>query len=522
MTNKFRYSILCLIAIGASFLFFNIDKKYYWYDETFTSLRISGYRESEIVKQVATGQILTPQDLQRFQQPTPEKTLFDTVQGLAAEEPQLTPLYFILARFWGQTFGYSIASIRSLSAIFSLLIFPSIYWLCLELFSSSVTGWLAAGLIAVSPFHVLYAQEARPYSLWTVTILVSTAAFLRSIKLQKKRWWGVYILSLIIGLYSHLLTALVAITHAIYMLVIEKCRWTKNLKMFGLSLVIAGISFLPWIISILISRKTVVQRLQWIDRPITVQSLGINWVKNIAAGYFDINTNSSSPKIYLIPSALIILAILALVGYAFYFLIRHTPIRVWLLVVALVGVTGMAIILPDLTFGGIRSTKARYLIPCYLGIRLAVSYFLAYKIFDRSSAASQIQGKLITLTLIFLGLISCGVSAGADTWWIKEWGQSNPEIARKINQSQRPLVVSNLSNSSYGNLVSLSYLVDPKVRFQLVINPNIPQIPPEFSDIFIYTATVRPESEVERTMNFPVQPLYIDRNQEVWLWKPKK
>ena len=39
------------------------------------------------------------------------------------------------------------------------------YWLCLELFESSVTAWLAVAIIAISPFQIVYAQEARPYSL---------------------------------------------------------------------------------------------------------------------------------------------------------------------------------------------------------------------------------------------------------------------------------------------------------------------------------------------------------------------
>lgn len=521
MTNKLKLFILCLIAIGVFFLFFNIDKKYYWYDETFTSLRISGYSESEVFAELAPGQILTSQDLQRYQHLTPEKTLLDTVGGLAAEEPQLTPLYFVLARFWVQTFGYSIATIRSLSAIISLLIFPSLYWLCLELFQSSVTGWLSIGLIAVSPFHVLYAQEARPYSLWTVTILVSTAALLRAIRVQKKRWWGIYILSLILGLYTHLLTALVAISHIIYVGVTEKCRWTKTLKSFTLSLVISAISFLPWIVSITLNSKTISQRLGWSDNSIKFVSLAANWVKNIAAGYFDINANISSPKTYLIPSATIALAILALVAYSFYFLIRHTPIRIWLLIVTLVGVTGITIIMPDLILGGIRSTKARYLIPCYLGIRLAVSYYLAYKIFSRNYQASKIKAQLITVSLVFLGLISCAVSSNAEAWWIKEWGEPNPKIVKIINQTQHPLVVSNLLDSSYGNLVSLSYLLEPKVRFYLITNTKIPQIPSGFSDIFIYTAINMPQSEVERKINFPLKPLYRDRHQYVWLWKPK-
>jgi uncharacterized membrane protein len=47
------------------------------------------------------GKTISVEDLQRkYQQINPEKTWLDTVKGLATEEPQLSPLYFILARFW--------------------------------------------------------------------------------------------------------------------------------------------------------------------------------------------------------------------------------------------------------------------------------------------------------------------------------------------------------------------------------------------------------------------------------------
>ncbi len=68
---------------------------------------------------------------------------------------------------------------RSLPAIISLLAFPCIHWLCLELFEESITGSVAIAVIAVSPFHLAYAQEARQYSLWVLITLLSSEALLR-------------------------------------------------------------------------------------------------------------------------------------------------------------------------------------------------------------------------------------------------------------------------------------------------------------------------------------------------------
>ena len=137
----------------------------------------------------------------------------DTVKGLATEEPQLSPLYFILARFWVQSLGPQVVAVRSLSAWISLLVFPRVYWLCWELFRSASLGGMAVTIVAVGPFHVLYAQEARPYIMFAVLVLLSNAILLRAIALQNfpttsklsKAVWSIYAIALTLGLYSSLL-----------------------------------------------------------------------------------------------------------------------------------------------------------------------------------------------------------------------------------------------------------------------------------------------------------------------------
>ena len=164
-----------------------------------------------MVQQDFQGKTISVQDLQRkYQQINPEKTWWDTVKGLATEEPQLSPLYFILARFWVQLFGPQVATVRSLSALISLLVFPRVYWLCWELFRSASVGCMAVTIVAVGPFHVLYAQEARPYMMFAVVVLLSNAILLRAIAIQNspatsklsKAVWSIYAIALSLGLYS--------------------------------------------------------------------------------------------------------------------------------------------------------------------------------------------------------------------------------------------------------------------------------------------------------------------------------
>ncbi|WP_198648936.1 glycosyltransferase family 39 protein, partial [Cyanothece sp. BG0011] len=112
-----------------------------------------------------------------------------TIYGLAKEEAQLPPLYFLLVKLWVSLFGNSVTVTRSLSAILSIISCLVLYLLCKELFELNIVAWLAMALLAVSPFYVIYSQEARPYSLWLLTSLWSNWMLLRSLRLKNKWNW---------------------------------------------------------------------------------------------------------------------------------------------------------------------------------------------------------------------------------------------------------------------------------------------------------------------------------------------
>ncbi len=96
------------------------------------------------------------------------------------------------------------------------------YWLCLELFNDKLTPWIATGLMAVSPFHLLYAQEARQYSLLTLMVLISSVTLLRAVRINNLSNWIAYTLTIIIGLYIHLFFILVPLGYSIYMLIVTR------------------------------------------------------------------------------------------------------------------------------------------------------------------------------------------------------------------------------------------------------------------------------------------------------------
>ncbi|MFN6483685.1 MULTISPECIES: glycosyltransferase family 39 protein [unclassified Nostoc] len=483
-----RFLIIILLILGIFFRFAYLDRKVYWHDEAYTSLRISGYTKTEFVQQVFNGRVFAVEDIQKYQQPNSEKDLINTINSLAMEDAQHSPLYYVLLRLWMQFFGNSVATTRSLSAIISLLAFPGIYWLCLELFQSPITAWVSVAFLTVSPFHVLYAQEAREFGLWIVTILLESVALLRAIRLGSKQSWAIYAVTVALGLYTFLFSGLLAIAYGIYVFAIAGYRFTKNVKAYLIATSVGFLAFVPWILTVINSLSEIDRTTASTQARQSVSFLVSGWIGNISylfADFWryepffpDLNLPILRWGRFLIP------VILILVIYSFLFLYRQTGTRVWLFVFLLSGVPALIFILPDLIFGGKVSLRARYIIPCYIGIQLAVAYLLATQIISSKLIVRKFW-QLVMVVVISSGVLSCAVSSQAETWWNKS-SHANPQIARIINKTNNPLLISSNYSLNIGDLMSLSHLLNNKVQMQLVIEPSLPNIPDSFSELFLY------------------------------------
>ncbi|GAC1462339.1 MAG: hypothetical protein NVSMB70_08830 [Chamaesiphon sp.] len=89
------------------------------------------------------------------------------------------PVYFVLAHWWMQLFapdpkGYlSLWGARSLPALFGVASIPAVYGLSKAAFRSSLVGMMAAAMMAVSPYGIFLAQEARHYTLAILLVIAS-------------------------------------------------------------------------------------------------------------------------------------------------------------------------------------------------------------------------------------------------------------------------------------------------------------------------------------------------------------
>ncbi len=540
MHKGVRFLMIVILVIGIFFRFANIDRKFYWIDETYTSLRVAGYTEAEMVKKFSYQQITSPSDLQKYQQINPEHNLTDTLHSLATEDSQHPPLYYILARYWAQWFGSSVTAMRSLPVAISLLVFPAIYWLAWELFASSTVAWMAIAIFAISPYHILFSQEARQYSLWTLTTILSTASLLRATRIQENLnpislifHWIIYAVTLATGLYTHLLFICVAAAHAIYIAIIANWRDIQTFIAYYVAALVAFIAFMPSAINVAENINQIKSTTAWTEQA-NLLTLVSKWFGSVTIAFFDLGIDGSANTTQLASLIPVSLIILALVGYAIFFLCRHTPKRVWLLILLTIATTALFLAVPDILKGGRRSANPRYLVPCYVGMQLAVAYLLSIKISGNLDGYKhQNVWKFIMVALFAAGIISAGKISQADSWWNKGsgWLRTEIEVAKTINQATNPLIVSD-ANIAY--IMPLSYQLEPKVKLLIaprcytacyknrelaLAKPKLPTIPKGFSDLFLYRPSSVLRSGIQQ-QNYKIDP--ITDTVELNLWKLTK
>lgn len=112
------------------------------------------------------------------------------------------PLYYLVLRAGIALFGSSEFAVRFVSLVPSLTMAPLIWALARRLFDRT-TGWLAAGLVCLSPLLVWYAGEARMYSQAAALGLASTYALVRAQDKGPARWWATFAACALGAIYSH-------------------------------------------------------------------------------------------------------------------------------------------------------------------------------------------------------------------------------------------------------------------------------------------------------------------------------
>jgi uncharacterized membrane protein len=482
----FTLLLLTSLAFGLVARTLNLDAKPYWLDESYTLLRSSGHTAAEARKELWQGQVIPVAALLRYQHPSPrDGGPAGTIAGLAREEPQLPPLYFLLARKWQQWFGASKPSVRSLSVIGSLLAFPSLYWLCRELFSSPAVAWMAMALVAVSPIHLRYAQESRPYSLWSALALLCCAALLHAMRKTTPSSWASYSLLTTLALTCHLFTVPMLLAHGLVVAAEERGRLTRRSLAFLLSLFVSLGAFLPWLRTVWQQRDVMRQTTEHASRSLPWGELLQFWTLALQRIFV---AGPVASRFLLISIAV---ALACLCCYSILFLIRNAPRRSWLFLLILMGCMALPLLIADLTMGGRRSTNERYFLLLYLVLQIAVAFLLATRIESEQAQAQKGERagskfhftpwKPLAASLLLAGALSCGLSVQAGTWW--GWSSFDIEIARLINRHPHPLVI---TDGSFGAITPLAHELNPPTRLLLLSEAGTLRLPEGKATAFLY------------------------------------
>jgi uncharacterized membrane protein len=304
--------------------------------------------------------------------------------------------------------------------------------------------------------------------------------------------------------------------------IVQNLRLTKKLIAYILASLTGFMFFIPWLIVMLTN-------LNHINHTIGGQgsmsriALVKTWAFNISRIFIDSNNeravvdfgfeNSFTFSIQIILVCLLVF----LSAYSIYFLCRHSSRHSWLLVVTLIFVTSLPIAFKDFVDGGTRSIVLRYLTPAYLGIQISVAYLIAEGLICKKNRENL--GKLLLCLLLSGSIVSSIVSSQATSWWTKSHSDINFAAAKIINQSKRPLIV---SDGSMGMILGLSRQLDPQVQLQLkpychtcVVTPTavwqkrLLPIPDGF-DVFLFDPSAKLISEVKNYPGYQLNFVGVD------------
>ncbi|BCX05078.1 MAG: hypothetical protein KatS3mg053_3016 [Candidatus Roseilinea sp.] len=197
-----------------------------------------------------------------------ERSLALIVEGAAGDIHP--PLYYVILKYWRAAFGEGEAALRSFSAVCSALTVLCAYLIGRDGFGRRV-GLIAAFLLAVMPFAIYYAQEARMYALLALCAAASTWAMVRMGRLGIGDWrvgirdWrspisnpqslilaSLYVSATAAGLWTHYAYPFVMIAQGVAYLALSLLRPPRKMCLgtlapFVVSNLIAIALFLPWL-----------------------------------------------------------------------------------------------------------------------------------------------------------------------------------------------------------------------------------------------------------------------------------
>lgn len=193
------------------------------------------------------------------------------------------PLYYLFLHFWTKVFPDNEFWLRLPSVLFGVATIFVLYKLC-NLFFSRRIAVLASIIIAISPIHIWYAQEVKPYSLIPFFVIVMSYFFIKALEENRAQYWTGLLITTFIGFFTSYFIGIFVIGE-LAVLCLKRYRkyfakWLRVHIIFGL--IICAI-FFPWVSTFFLQCISLVKEGFWIQRP-SLNSLFITF-NNFNVGY---------------------------------------------------------------------------------------------------------------------------------------------------------------------------------------------------------------------------------------------
>ncbi len=152
------------------------------------------------------------------------------------------PLHYYLQYHAARLFSLDVYGLRVLNVALGLLcvlaVFEAGRWLC---------GWscglLAALCVALSPQHIWFSQEPRPYTLLTLLAVLSAYFLMRAVQEGGRWWWAGNVTANVLVAWTHLFGPVLFVTEGIYLLALRgRVRFRTVLSWA----IVINVALLPW------------------------------------------------------------------------------------------------------------------------------------------------------------------------------------------------------------------------------------------------------------------------------------
>ncbi len=162
------------------------------------------------------------------------------------------PLFSPILRGWITLTGDSVYAMRYFSLLWGVVTVALVYTLGRRLVRHETALW-AAGVAALSPYFIWYAQEIKMYTWVPALALLALYALERATVSARKRWWVGVLIATSLAFYSHILAALLIPVEVLWFLLhpTRHPRAWQGAVVVGLLLTLPYLPLLRWQVPIL-------------------------------------------------------------------------------------------------------------------------------------------------------------------------------------------------------------------------------------------------------------------------------